>query len=79
MGIFLHFPYTPSLEPRLQNQLAAVGLLFALQALLLPADSPTRATDSPVSVSRHLGNKGKFGWVFAWLQADSNAAAGNIV
>ena len=31
---------------------------------------------SPVSLSRHLGNKGKVGWVFAWLQADSNAAAG---
>ena len=29
---------------------------------------------SPVSLSRHLGNKGKVGWVFAWLQAD--AAAG---
>jgi len=28
------------------------------------------ATGSPVSVSRHLGNKGKVGWVFAWLQAD---------
>ena len=34
------------------------------------------ATDSPVSVSRHLGNKGNVGWVFAWLQADSNVAAG---
>jgi len=37
------------------------------------------ATDSPVSVSRHLGNKGKVGWVFTWLQGDSNAAAGYTV
>ena len=29
---------------------------------------------SPVSLSRHLVNKGTVGWVFAWLQAD--AAAG---
>ena len=34
------------------------------------------ATYSAVSVSRHLVYKGKVGWVFAWLQADSNAAAG---
>ena len=32
----------PSCETRLWNQLAAGGLLFALQALLLPADSPTQ-------------------------------------
>jgi len=35
MGIF-YFPYTPSCEPRLRNQLSV-----ALQPLLLPADSPT--------------------------------------
>jgi hypothetical protein len=31
MGIF-YFPYTPSCEQRLRYQLAASGLLFALQA-----------------------------------------------
>jgi hypothetical protein len=49
--------------------------LFALQALLFASWLAHPATDSPVSISRHLANKGKVGWVFAWLQADSNAAA----
>jgi len=30
---------------------------------------------NPVSLSRHLANKGKVGWVFAWLQADAAAVA----
>jgi hypothetical protein len=67
LGTFL-FPYTLSCETR--------WLIVCVASWLAHP-----AIDSPVSVSRHLEGvyriRGRWGgWVFAWLEAHSSAAAG---